>query len=82
MFFAVILPILALIIKLDSPGSVFYAQERVGLNRRRGRDGFGGSDRRKVVQPGRPVPHLQSCAAWAGTPRRTGPSGPPPATCA
>jgi len=27
--------ILALLIKIDSPGSVFYAQERIGMNRRR-----------------------------------------------
>ena len=52
--FALLLPVLALAIKLDSPGSIFYAQERVGINRRRKRDGFGGSDRRKVLQPGRP----------------------------
>jgi len=52
--FALILPIVAVIIKLDSPGSVFYAQERVGLNRRRERNGFGDGDRRKVLQPGRP----------------------------
>src|SRR5690606_12376723 len=32
--FAVILPPLALLIKLDSPGSIFYSQRRVGLNGR------------------------------------------------
>lgn len=32
--FVVILPFLALIIRLDSPGSVFYSQERMGLNGR------------------------------------------------
>lgn len=32
--FLVLLPFLALLIKLDSPGSVFYSQERVGLNGR------------------------------------------------
>ncbi len=52
--FGLILPLLALIIKLDSPGSVFFSQERVGLNRRRSRAGFDGSERRKVLQPGRP----------------------------
>lgn len=39
----VLLPVfgvLAILIKLDSPGPVFYAQERVGLNRRR-RNGNG-----------------------------------------
>jgi len=54
--FGLILPLLALIIKLDSPGPVFYSQDRVGINRRRRRrrrsdrqDG----DRRKILQPGR-----------------------------
>jgi lipopolysaccharide/colanic/teichoic acid biosynthesis glycosyltransferase len=52
--FGLMLPALALIIKLDSPGPVFFSQERVGLNRRRNRVGFEGDDRRKVLQPGRP----------------------------
>ena len=53
-FFGSMLPILTLIIKLDSPGPVFYSQERVGLNRRRPRYAYSGQDRRKVLQPGRP----------------------------
>jgi len=52
--FALILPVLALVIKLDSPGPVFYSQERVGINRRRRRVGSSESERRKVLQPGRP----------------------------
>jgi len=52
--FGLVLPLLALIIKLDSPGSVFFAQERVGINRRRARAAHDGTDRRKVLQPGRP----------------------------
>lgn len=55
--FGAFLPLLALVITLDSPGPVFYSQERVGLNqRRRHRRGAerGGNDRRKVLQPGRP----------------------------
>ena len=52
--FGLMLPALILIIKLDSPGSTFYSQERVGLNRRRQRHKFSGQDRRKVLQPGRP----------------------------
>jgi len=52
--FGLMLPLLTLIIKLDSPGSVFYSQERVGLNRRRPKFAFSGEDRRKVLQPGRP----------------------------
>lgn len=53
--FGLVLPLLALIIKLDSPGPVFYSQERVGINRRRRGGATGGSqERRKVLQPGRP----------------------------
>jgi lipopolysaccharide/colanic/teichoic acid biosynthesis glycosyltransferase len=53
--FGLMLPLLTLVIKLDSPGPVFYSQERVGLNRRRDRRRYdAGDDRRKVLQPGRP----------------------------
>ncbi|MFT5232339.1 MAG: lipopolysaccharide/colanic/teichoic acid biosynthesis glycosyltransferase [Candidatus Krumholzibacteriia bacterium] len=52
--FSLILPLLAVVIKLDSPGSLFFSQERVGLNRRKTRSGFAGGDRRKIMQPGRP----------------------------
>ncbi|MBD3222713.1 sugar transferase [bacterium] len=54
--FGLMLPVIALAIKLDSPGSVFYAQERIGINRRRNRQGpaSGSEDRRKVLHPGRP----------------------------
>jgi lipopolysaccharide/colanic/teichoic acid biosynthesis glycosyltransferase len=52
--FGLALPALALIIKLDSPGPVFFSQERVGLNRRRSRSSFDGTERRQVLQPGRP----------------------------
>ena len=52
--FGFFLPLLALLIKLDSPGSVFYSQERVGLNRRDRNRAPSGTDRRKVLQPGRP----------------------------
>ncbi len=34
LFFLALLPFIALIIKLDSPGPIFYLQNRVGLNRR------------------------------------------------
>lgn len=57
--FGLVLPLLAVIIKLDSPGSVFFSQERVGLNRRRARAGFPGDERRKVLQPGRPFKVLK-----------------------
>ncbi len=33
-FFVILLPFVALIIKLDSPGKIFYSQKRVGLNGR------------------------------------------------
>jgi len=51
----VLLPALAILIKLDSPGPVFYGQERIGINRRRRQDGArSADDRRKIVHPGRP----------------------------
>lgn len=52
--FSFFLPLLALIIKLDSPGPVFFSQERVGYNRRRRSRDFNCDERRKVLQPGRP----------------------------
>ena len=52
--FGVLLPLLAVIIKLDSRGPVFYRQERIGVNRRRARLMHLGYDRRKAVTPGRP----------------------------
>jgi len=52
--FLLVLPLLALIIKLDSPGPVFYSQERVGINRRRRARGADSGERRRVLQPGRP----------------------------
>ena len=51
--FGLVLPFLALIIKLDSPGSVFFLQERVGINRRRRTQGVDGTERRQILQPGR-----------------------------
>lgn len=52
--FGMLLPILALIIKIDSAGPVFYSQDRVGINRRQKRGIFNGDDRRVVLQPGKP----------------------------
>ncbi|MFH1844403.1 MAG: sugar transferase, partial [bacterium] len=53
--FGLLLPIIALAIKLDSRGPVFFSQDRIGMNRRRRRRGdFGDGDQRKVLQPGRP----------------------------
>lgn len=56
----------SLLIRLESPGAVFYKQERIGLNRRNsdrrreGEDGYDGcdrrnsSDRRKRINAGKP----------------------------
>lgn len=68
-FFLLLLPLLAIAIKLDSPGPVFYRQQRVGIDRRdrdrRARLDFTpldlgerrchqrSRDRRRVVSPGR-----------------------------
>jgi len=53
--FVALLPFIALAIRLDSRGPIFYSQTRIGINRRRRRvAGFSTGDRRKVVQPGRP----------------------------
>jgi len=67
-FFGLALPILALLIKLDSRGPVFYSQTRVGINRRsrdrrrkaaypddvERRCSEGSSDRRHLLAEGRP----------------------------
>ena len=61
--FAVLLPFLAVAIKLDSRGGVFYSQERVGINRRarERRSGTGSEsrnrrsqNRRKILSHGAP----------------------------
>jgi lipopolysaccharide/colanic/teichoic acid biosynthesis glycosyltransferase len=61
--FSPLMLITALIIKVTSPGPVFYRQERIGINRRRGdRRALGGApdsdrrrrDRRVLVNFGRP----------------------------
>jgi lipopolysaccharide/colanic/teichoic acid biosynthesis glycosyltransferase len=49
--------LIALAIKLDAPGPVFYTQDRVGINRRRGERRRGSrvsAGRRKIVNAGRP----------------------------
>lgn len=61
---APIIAVAAAAIKIDSRGPVFFVQERIGLNRRRGErrsravalasDGRSGADRRRNVHPGRP----------------------------
>ncbi len=54
--FGLLLPLLAVAIKLDSPGPVFFKQSRIGMDRRRRRrvDCATIADRRTVVYPGRP----------------------------
>jgi lipopolysaccharide/colanic/teichoic acid biosynthesis glycosyltransferase len=61
--FALLLPLLALAIKLDSRGPVFYSQTRVGINRRARERRHGGlatqsnrrsRDRRKILSHGAP----------------------------
>lgn len=52
--FGLVLPLLAVVISLDSRGPIFYCQERIGVNRRRRRWLNAGADRRKTVRPGRP----------------------------
>lgn len=61
---APVLALAAAAIKIDSPGAVFFVQERIGLNRRRGErrsrvagvgsESRSGADRRKNMHPGRP----------------------------
>jgi len=53
-FFTLVLPVIALVIKLDSPGPVFYSQERIGQDRRRQRAAHPGRERRGALVPGRP----------------------------
>jgi len=54
-FTVLMLPVIAVAIKIDSPGSVFFRQQRVGINRRRLRkQGYTGTDRRKILLPGCP----------------------------
>ena len=52
--FGLMLPVLALVIRLDSKGPIFYRQERIGMNRRRRRWLSAGVDRRKMMRPGLP----------------------------
>jgi len=52
--FGLFLPLIALAIKIDSRGPVFYTQSRIGQNRRRRDRDAAGPERRKVIYPGRP----------------------------
>jgi len=50
--FLLIFPFIAIAIKIDSKGSIFYSQTRIGLNRRRRHTGST-ENRRSLVYPGR-----------------------------
>ncbi|MDO9695378.1 MAG: sugar transferase [Candidatus Latescibacteria bacterium] len=53
--FAVFLPLIALAIKLDSRGPIFFLQSRIGIDRRQRRSPCPSCpERRRVVYPGRP----------------------------
>lgn len=72
--FAPALVLLAVAIKIDSRGPVFFSQSRVGIERRRGgRAVPPGRERRRSVQPGRPFRILKlrtmTRDAEAGGPR-------------
>jgi len=70
-FFAII----AVLIKLDSRGSIVYAQERIGLNRRRGRGRKSqpASDRRKSDAFGRPFTIYKFRTMITNAESKTGP---------
>lgn len=70
-----ILLLVALLIKLDSRGPIFYVQERIGLNRRRSRDGgpFSGRDMRQVDTFGRPFRMYKFRSMVVDAERHTGP---------
>lgn len=63
------------LIKLDSRGSIFYSQERIGLNRRRSRNGgpATGSERRQSDSFGRPFTIYKLRSMITDAERHTGP---------
>lgn len=69
-----VLGVLAVLIKLDSRGPVFYVQERIGQNRRRSRgDTVNGNDRRRTDTFGRPFKIYKLRSMVADAEKHTGP---------
>ena len=67
--------LIAVLVRLDSPGPVLYVQHRVGRDRRAGREEHDGPDRRRRDAGGRPFPIYKfrtmrpasdAGEAWAG----------------
>ena len=72
----ILLPVFAAIavgVKLDSPGPIFYSQERVGRNRRQRRDTLPSGERRKADAFGRPFMIYKFRTMVADAERHTGP---------
>jgi len=70
------IPVFAVIgvsIYLDSPGPIFFKQERVGINRRRARSGPPGKERRGLDRFGRPIYVYKFRSMIVDAERNTGP---------
>lgn len=65
--------LIALAICIDSRGPILYAQERVGLDRRKGGHNLNGADRRKQVGYGRPIKIYKFRSMIVDAERNTGP---------
>jgi lipopolysaccharide/colanic/teichoic acid biosynthesis glycosyltransferase len=73
-----LMPIFAIVgtaIVLDNPGPIFYAQERIGMNRRRSRNGTPptGTERRSADGFGRPFTIFKLRSMVVDAERNTGP---------